>query len=80
MDHHKRSTKLEEVKEQFGNSIKFTTEGKRHLGAVIGSQIFKEEYVNDKVEKWCQEIERLHEISRNTTSCCLCCVHLRATT
>ena len=56
-------TKLEEVKEQFGNSINFTTGGKRHLGAVIGSKRFTEEYANDKVEKWCQEFERLIKIA-----------------
>ena len=55
-------TKLGDAKEQFGNSIKFTTDGKRHLGAIIGSQSFKDEYVNEKVEKWCQEIERLIKI------------------
>ena len=56
-------TKLEDAKEQFGNSIKFTTDGKRHLGAIIGSQSFKNEYVNEKVEKWCQELERLIKIA-----------------
>ena len=47
----------------YGNTIKYTTEGKRHLGAVIGSSIFKDQYVNEKVEKWYKELERLIKIS-----------------
>ena len=43
---------LEEARNLFeGTSIKITSSGKRHLGAVIGSQAYKEEYVNNIVDK-----------------------------
>ena len=49
--------KLEQAEELFsGSEIRITTEGERHLGAVIGSAIFREEYVKTKVNDWKQEI------------------------
>ena len=36
-----------------------TTHGKRHLGAVIGSSAFAEEYVRRKVVEWMEEVENL---------------------
>ncbi|CAB3986125.1 Hypothetical predicted protein [Paramuricea clavata] len=44
--------------------IKIATEGQRLLGAVIGSTTFKEEYVNSKVETWCNELNRLSDIAK----------------
>ena len=44
--------------------IKFTCEGKRHLGAVIGSDDFKSEYVREKITNWTQEIIKLTEYSK----------------
>ncbi len=34
--------------------VQITTEGKRHLGAAIGSHCFTKEYVTGKVEEWTQ--------------------------
>ena len=34
-----------------GTMISITTEGERHMGAVIGSKDFKQKYVQDKVAK-----------------------------
>ena len=39
--------------------IKITIHGKRHLGAVIGSSAFAEEYVQGKVAEWMEEVENL---------------------
>ena len=39
-----------------GTSINVTSAGKRHLGAVIGSRDYKEEYVNNIVAKWTEEL------------------------
>ena len=36
-----------------------------HLGAVIGSNDFKDQYCQEKVDKWCAEIECLTEISKS---------------
>ena len=41
--------------------IKISCEGKRHLGAVIGSEDFKSEYVREKITNWTQEIIKLTE-------------------
>ena len=50
----------------FGKSrIKISTRGERHMGAVIGSQRFKDEYVSKKVEKWVQDIEQLSNIAKD---------------
>ena len=44
--------------------IKFTCEGKRYFGAVIGSDDFKSEYVREKITNWTQEIIKLTEYSK----------------
>ena len=44
--------------------INITSRGKRHLGAVLGSEEFKEEYVNEKIDEWISEIEQLAEIAQ----------------
>lgn len=57
--------KLNEVKLLFSNTaIQVTTEGKRHLGAAIGSDEFREKYANDKVKMWCDEMEKLAEYAK----------------
>ena len=51
---------MENAKSIFQNSsIKFTTAGKRHLGAALGSETFKKEYITEMVTKWCSELEQL---------------------
>ena len=42
--------------------VNISIEGKRHLGAALGSRTFTEEYVTNKVQGWTQEITRLAEI------------------
>ena len=55
----KDSNKLEEAKRIFNaTSIQYTTEGKRHLGATIGSDDFRTAYATQKVTEWCDELER----------------------
>ena len=62
----KDPSKLEEAKELFKNSpINITCDGKRHLGAAIGSPNFKDEYIDAKVEKWCENIKMLAEIAKS---------------
>ena len=45
--------------------INVTTEGKRHLGAVIGSNDFRTKYVNEKVTEWCSELKILSEFAKS---------------
>ena len=48
----------------FGSEVKITAEGERHMGAVIGSQDFKEAYVTNKVLKWIEDVEELTVIGK----------------
>ena len=52
-----------------GTGVNITTEGKRHLGACVGSDKFKEEYCTELVKKWCREVEMLSEIARFHPHC-----------
>ena len=45
--------------------INITSTGRRHLGAVIGSQDYKASYVSTKVKEWNAEIEVLSIIARS---------------
>ena len=49
----------------FENSrIKITTEGHGHLGSVIGSRQFSENYIGLLVSRWCEEITELSLIAK----------------
>ena len=53
----------EKAKRVFQNTqICITTEGERHMGAVIGSNEFKVQYIENKVAKWVQDVETLAKI------------------
>ena len=45
-------------------NINITCEGKRHLGAAIGSREFHKEYAEKKINNWCSEIEQLANIAK----------------
>ena len=47
-----------------GSGVSITKEGKRHLGAAIGTEAFREAYVRDKIATWVQEIDRLTTIAK----------------
>ena len=49
----------------FGDEVNITTKGQRHLGAVIGSQEFKDQYCREKVLRWKGKLEALSEIARS---------------
>jgi len=44
-------------------TINITIEGRKHLGAVLGSRVFFEEYVGEKVEEWVAQVTRLAEFA-----------------
>ena len=46
-----------------GTCLKVTSPGKRHLGAVIGFQDYKNDYVNNLVTTWKTELETLSKIA-----------------
>ena len=45
------------------NAINITSEGHKHLGAVLGSRSFLEEYVGEKVEDWVHQVSKLAEFA-----------------
>ena len=52
------------AKEIFSETtINITTEGRKHLGAVLGSRDFFEEYVDEKVEEWVAQVTSLAEFA-----------------
>ena len=42
-----------------GTAINISTQGQRHLGAVLGSREYLEEYVGGKVEDWVSQVVKL---------------------
>ena len=42
-----------------GTGIKISCDGERHLGAVLGTDNFRDKYVQDKVSKWVKDVEEL---------------------
>ena len=45
--------------------VTISLQGERHLGAVIGSKDFKEQYVRNKVSGWVKDVEELSEIGKD---------------
>ena len=44
-------------------AINITTQGHSHLGAVLGSTPYREEYTREKVEDWVGEVTKLAEFA-----------------
>ena len=61
----KSPKQADEAERLFGQEVNIKTEGKRHLGAVIGSQEYKDQYCHEKVQGWKREIELLAEIAKS---------------
>ena len=54
------------TKEMFaGTGINITTEGRKYLGAALGSRSYLEQYVGGKVEDWVAEVMRLAGFARS---------------
>ena len=47
-----------------GTGLKITTAGNRHLGAVVGTNEFKDKYVKEKVDEWIDELMELENIAK----------------
>ena len=61
----KDATLLDRANELFAaEGVTITTEGDRHIGAVIGSESFKTKYVSSKVAKWIVDVEELATIAK----------------
>ena len=55
--------------------VKITTTGQRHLGAVIGSLQYKNEYVMKLVNSWTDQLHIFIKDCRNRSTSCLFCFH-----
>ncbi|KAG0722649.1 hypothetical protein GWK47_044105 [Chionoecetes opilio] len=47
-----------------GSGVVVTKEGQRHLGAVIGTEEYKKEYVGEKVSEWVHEVDVLSAMAK----------------
>lgn len=56
--------KRNEAMEVFGDTaIKISTQGQKHLGTVLGSRTYLEEYMKGKVEGWVEQVAKLAEFA-----------------
>ena len=46
-----------------GTDVTITVEGRRHLGAAIGTSTFNQNYIKQKVSTWIREVEYLSSIA-----------------
>ena len=54
---------MERARELFGPHVKITTNGKRHIGAALGTEEFKHDFIRNKVNNWLKDIEELAQIA-----------------
>ena len=59
----KNETLKVKADEIFANTINTTSDGKRHLGAVIGSNDYRKSYCEEKVKKWVEELQVLCDVA-----------------
>ena len=60
-----KPTVMTKAKRMFeGTHIQITQNGKRHLGAIVGSLAYRNEFLSEKVNRWYNEIRLLSEIAR----------------
>ena len=51
-------------------AVNVTVQGQKHLGAVIGSREYLEEYVSEKVTNWVSEVSKLAEFAISQPQAC----------
>ena len=65
---------IESAKETFcGTGINITDHGRKHLGAVIGSEDYKKEYVAEKVKEWVESLHKLTNIAKTQPQAAYSC-------
>ena len=59
-----KAEKLDLAKRIFsGTQVQITSQGKKHLGASLGSSGFRENYLRQKIDNWIDSVERLSKIA-----------------
>ena len=61
----KSSNLFEEAQTVFSDCVNITIDGKRHIGAVIGSVNYKKEYCDELVQNWASQLKVLCEIAKS---------------
>ena len=62
----KNSELLEEANDIFrGTGISITTDGSRHLGAVLGNISYRQQYITELVEDWMKQLTKLIEFAKS---------------
>ena len=62
----KDPARYEETKTLFQDiPINITLEGKRHLGAALGTEAYKTTYIEEKVSEWCNRLSKLSDIAKS---------------
>ena len=51
-------------------SINISTRGQKHLGAVLSSRSYLEEYVTEKVDDWVGQVVKLAEFAATQPQAC----------
>ena len=54
-----------------GTGVQITAEGDRHIGAALGSENFKTQYVSRKIENWVKDVKELAAIAKEEPQCAL---------
>ena len=63
--------KEEAARDLFGQtSINISTQGQKHLGAVLGSRSCLEEYVTEKVDDWVGQVVKLADFAATQPQAC----------
>ncbi|XP_066936770.1 uncharacterized protein [Clytia hemisphaerica] len=56
---------LSEAMEIFSDTqVKITTDGRKHLGAAVGSLEYRDEFINEKIDDWVSELSTLAKIAK----------------
>ena len=56
----------ERARELFdGEGLQITSDGERHIGAVLGSESYRDSFVSEKVQKWVQDVIELSHIAKD---------------
>ena len=63
---------VEQAREPFGPTVKITSEGHRHIGAALGDEAFRQNFVKQKVENWSSDLMELVEIAKEEPQAALC--------
>ena len=54
-----------------GTGVQITAEGERHIGAALGSENFRTQYVSRKIANWVKDVEELALIANEEPQCAL---------